>query len=305
MANAKVIEAMIRRRGSNLMPKEETKVIVRKRITKKPWEGLTPGTKAWMKVWKEHPECQREMSNYTLTKGEDTMADIEEERKKREIERKAVERYVREHGVQTKRGRGEEEDDDDPEEEEERPPKRNHRAVIIKKEVEMEEEDVTAEEIMSMSRRTLIKFADLNKVDVDDLDEYDDLDELKKAVIDWLIENDYLEEETPKPKKIVRSRKEEVMNMTRKTPFDGPRTFDVHAVALPIDVKTVKQLKEWMREDNRTIIEFKDGKLKAYNPTRVTASGRVAKVTVKKQGNNHIVSYRSNKNSRVVDNDEE
>lgn len=31
---------------------------------KKPYEGLQPGTKAWMACWKKHPELQQEMLEY-------------------------------------------------------------------------------------------------------------------------------------------------------------------------------------------------------------------------------------------------
>ena len=33
-------------------------------VAKKPYEGLRPGTAEWMRVWREHPELQREMLEY-------------------------------------------------------------------------------------------------------------------------------------------------------------------------------------------------------------------------------------------------
>ncbi|RKY38606.1 MAG: hypothetical protein DRP75_04180, partial [Candidatus Omnitrophota bacterium] len=38
-----------------------------KRIGKKPYEGVVPGTSEWMRVWREHPELQKEMIEYAKT----------------------------------------------------------------------------------------------------------------------------------------------------------------------------------------------------------------------------------------------
>jgi hypothetical protein len=99
-------------------------------------------------------------------------------------------------------------------------------------------------------------------------------------------------------KAVTKSKTKEVMRTVGK-PFgaDG-RTFDLYAEAVPDEVKSVAQLIKWIRSEGRPIIEYKDGELRAYERERVTSTGRVAKVCVKKQGERNLVTYRSNKNSR-------
>jgi hypothetical protein len=266
MANAKYIEKMARehsleRQGLN-KPKEESmrkrlhKVVqktkeeptVRVRLSdkkvgtdkKKPWIGLTPGTKAWKELWAsftKNPDAQNEMIRYqTATLGRDDMNKLEELKKKRERDQREIEKYVEKHGVQKRRGRGPEEEEDDD-------------------------------------------------------DDYDDTPKRKEKPM----KRSVVKKTTKK------SHKKEVMRTVNK-PFGAEgRTFDNYAIELPDDVKSIKQLKQWLRDEKRTIIEFKDDELRAYAPERVTASGRVAKVTVKKQGARQIVTYRSNKNSRIAD----
>jgi hypothetical protein len=125
-------------------------------------------------------------------------------------------------------------------------------------------------------------------------------------------DDDFLEDEEPQPVKKERHmkvvRKEETKKSTKKEvmktigkPFgsDG-RTFDLYAVRIPDSVKTMSQLKSWLKTEGRTIMEYKDGEIRAYETERVTSTGRVAKVTVKKQGSRNLVTYRSNKNSRTT-----
>lgn len=49
------------------MPASVAKTGVEVSVKEKPYEGLRPGTKEWMKVWKAHPELQREMLEYAET----------------------------------------------------------------------------------------------------------------------------------------------------------------------------------------------------------------------------------------------
>ena len=80
------------------------------------------------------------------------------------------------------------------------------------------------------------------------------------------------------------------------------RMFDMYAVPLPEDIKTLKQLKDFLRETKGDVIEFRDGELRVYNvDERITSSGRVAKRCLKKCGDKIRTTFRSNVNSRVVE----
>jgi hypothetical protein len=275
MANAKVVEQMIRDRGSKYTKGVDTmsKKTTRKRLAKdEDYKELIPGTPEWMTCWREHnhdAEYQKKMVKYqeeyikerqkVLEKRKrldgKTETEIQRERtnKKREEELRMQQEFIKKHGVQKRRASGagqvydedgEEIDDDD------EPTPRTKKAKKATKEVHV-----------------------------------------KKT-----------EKKVEKTKK---THKKEVMR-TVGQPFGAEgRTFDLYAIGIPDHVKSVKQLIAWLEEEGRTIIELKDDELRAYAPERVTSSGRVAKVTVKKQGSRHLVTYRSNKNSRTVDDENE
>lgn len=93
----------------------------------------------------------------------------------------------------------------------------------------------------------------------------------------------------------------EVMNVSKAFGADG-RTIDLYAEDLPSNIQTVKQLIKYLRESGHRIIELdtRSNVLRVYNNTRVTESGRVAKVTAHKRAKDIHVSYRSNKGSKTV-----
>jgi hypothetical protein len=229
---------------------------------RKPWEGLEPGPGKWMEMWKAFPEYQRGMLQYR-THMEDT-AVLEEEKKKREKEKADIEKFVAKKGVQKRRGKGEAAvylDDDDD------------------YNVDEEEEE---EEEMPTRKQTIKKVIEKKTT--------------KKPVKK---EVKPMKKEVEK-KAVKKTQKKEVMKTVNK-PFgaDG-RTFDLYAIPVPKEFVS-KKFKAWMNEQRRFILEFKDDELRAYTPERVTASGRVAKCCVKKQGKDHRVTFRSNKNSKVVE----
>jgi hypothetical protein len=256
---------------------------INKNVTKKPpYEDMKPGSFEWIECWKKFPGLQKGMIKYaeeiksTLTKKEriqmkkrnEVPVETKLEQKKRDEERKKIEAFVRENGVAKRRGgKGQEiEDDDDDFEDEEEV------VVPVKKTVKK-----------AVKETPVVKKS--NKKEVVPV---------KKAV--------KVVEEVKSNKKIVKSKKEEVIMKTIGRPFgaDG-ETFDLYAEEVPTEIKTISQLKKWLIDNRRNILEYKKGKLKAYQPERVTNTGRVAKVTVKKCGSKNAVTYRSNRNSKVVE----
>jgi hypothetical protein len=287
MANAKLIEKMVVDRGSKFTKKEETvEKPKRVRLHEKPWEGLEPGTNDWKTCWRENPtrQSQDEMLEYQKVwivkrqaklndgkKRKRLLSDVEiikeAKRVKEEEDAKLLAAFIKKHGTQKRRSGGGQlwvDDDDD------------------------------------------------NDIEADDDDsEYDDDDDEEEIVskIKATKKDRKLVKELKKmPKKEVerfiketkKTQKKEVMRTVNKAFGADGRTFDLYAVSIPDNVKSISQLKNWLMSEKRTIVEFKDGELRAYTPERVTSSGRVAKVTVKKQGGRQIVTYRSNKNSKIT-----
>jgi hypothetical protein len=257
------------------MVEEEKKPRVR--LTEKPYKDLIPGTPDWMACWREYPKLQKEMVEYQKEYIKERQKVLE--RRKR-LGGKTEEEIIRENAKKEKEKR------------------------------DKEIADYVAEHGVQKRRSSGQGQYVVEDDDDDDEEEYQDVDD----------DNDEDEEETVKPKKTKKevktvkeakktvkpekSHKREVMRTVNK-PFGAEgRTFDLYAVSIPDSVKSLPQLKAWLMKEKRTIIEFKDGELKAYEPYRATESGRKAKACIKKQGSRHLVTYRSNKNSALVEDEE-
>ncbi len=213
---------------------------------------------------------------------------------KREQELQAIEEYIKKHGVIKTSGKGPVVLDDDlfdnelPEPDlepvdkgkkstkkvEQSQPKQTKEVTVKKstKKVEQSQPKQTKEVTVKKSTKKVTKKAE----------------PIKKA--------------QPKPTKEVTVKKSTKKVTSVSSPFEGD-TFGNYTIDIPDKAfGSKKRLIEWMLKENRLIIEYKKnrGKLGAYQPERNTESGRVATVTVKKQGERHVVTYRSNKNSKKV-----
>jgi len=193
---------------------------------------------------------------------------------KREQELQAIEEYIKKHGVIKTSGKGPVVLDDDlfdnelPEPDLE-PVDKGKKST---KKVEQSQPKQTKEVTVKKSTKKVTKKAE----------------PIKKA--------------QPKPTKEVTVKKSTKKVTSVSSPFEGD-TFGNYTIDIPDKAfGSKKRLIEWMLKENRLIIEYKKnrGKLGAYQPERNTESGRVATVTVKKQGERHVVTYRSNKNSKKV-----
>ncbi len=233
--------------------------------TRKPYESLTPGTPEWMECWKKNPKLQKDMAVFRDK--------LEKEGKK--VERKRLVRKITglEDFEEQKKKRAEE--------------------------LRLQEEFIKRNGVQTRRPKGV-------KVDDDDdnfaIGEEEEVPVKKAAKVVKTAKKEAVMKKSPKTvKKAGRGQTEEIVKTVGQAFGAEGRTFDLYAKPIPKNVNSVKQLTAWLREEGRTIIEFKDGELRAYEPERVTSTGRVAKVTVKKTGNKHSVTYRSNKNSRVVE----
>lgn len=317
MANVKEVMKMVAQSHKSKqqeVAKMEKKPRV-KMMTKKPYDGLKSGTTEWKECWKKHPELQEEMLRYAKNNTSKTKEVPEvkqstrkrikvetefEKHKREEAERqRKIDEYIAKNGVETKRkrvGHGEAAEDWEAEQ------------MVT----ETMKSEATYEEIQAMSRKKLIDF--LGDIGYDNDVGDTKTDTLKNAICDEL---DLYPEEEDEPvvrkkiqpkevvmkkpiKKEIKSKQREVIPVKTQAFGAEGQTFDKFAVSIPKNVQTIKQLKAWLIEEGRHVLEFKRGEIRAYDNERVTESGRVAKVTVKKQGERMIPTYRSNKNSRTV-----
>jgi hypothetical protein len=250
-------------KGGNTMKKE----VERKRlstVTKKAlYDGMKPGTAEWMECWKKNPKLQKEMLEY----------------KKNYKEVKIMKRVEKVVVTKDRVGvrKGATKDDEKKAIEEFIRLKGAEKVTATRTPARGEEKPV------SKTKAVLIK----NKAAQKQIKEVVMKKQNKKVVTKTV---------TKKP---------EVKPVKKGVSFNEiGETFYNFAELIPANVKTISQLKTWMNDEKRYIIEFKHGELRGYQPERVVSgSSRVAKVTVKKCGNTHKVTYRSNKNSRIADED--
>lgn len=274
----------------------------------RPWEGLQPGTNEWMLCWKANPSMQNDMIAYKDKYEEEHMKKrvvkrvqikrdlgstdrAEVEKRKRDEEKQKIEEFIKRNGV-TKVGHGQAE------------------AVV-------EPVSYTYEDIQNMKRASLIKVIrsdeDLRDV-IDDIADMED-DELREAICEALeLEPSEVDDEIPIQKEepmkkavrvvkpVQKAKEEEVM--TKDNPFLNGETFFNYATELPENIKTLKQLREYLLEDHEgkcKLVEFKHGQFRVYNNKRVTNSGREALLCPKVVGSGEVVpTYRSNARSKIV-----
>lgn len=198
---------------------------------------------------------------------------------KREQELKAIEEYVKTKGVIKHSGRG---------------------PVMLDDEDDwvMPEPDLTP--LPKATKRVPPRVTKTNKKEVVQMKKVE-----KKAVVKKATKKSepvkVTKKAQPKPTKEVAVKKSKKATNV-PSPFEGD-TFGNYTIDIPDKAfGSKKKLIQWMTDNNRLIIEYKKsrGRLGAYQPERDTReSNRVASVTVKKQGERHVVTYRSNKNSKA------